>query len=49
LINSFVFAATYRESGASLRTIDTVEEENPDSRATSASVILPEFRVLRIN
>jgi len=26
-----------------------VEEENPDSRATSASVILPELWDLRIN
>ena len=35
---SFVFAATWRESGASFSTIETVDAENPLARATSRSV-----------
>ena len=31
-----------------MRTIDTVEEEYPHSRATSASVTLPVLSVLRV-
>src|ERR1035437_4358167 len=35
---SFVFAATYLESGAQFKTMETVEVENPLARATSARV-----------
>jgi hypothetical protein len=39
-----VVAATFWESGASLSTIETVETENPQARATSSSVTWPDFR-----
>jgi hypothetical protein len=43
-----VSAATYRASGASFKTIETVDIENPDCFAMSARVILPGSRLLRI-
>ena len=39
-----VAAATFCESGASLSTIDTVDTENPQARATSSNVTCPDFR-----
>jgi hypothetical protein len=37
-MRSLVFAATCCESGASFKTMETVEAEKPDSRATSRMV-----------
>src|ERR1035437_1307713 len=39
-----VAAATFCESGASLSTIETVDTENPQARATSSNVTCPDFR-----